>query len=63
MDLVVCGSVAVNRNGSRLGKGGVYADLETALLAEIGLVTEETVIATTVHRSQVVDEPQVSSPT
>lgn len=57
VDLVVCGSVAVNRNGSRLGKGGGYADLETALLVETGLVTEETVIATTVHRLQVVDEP------
>jgi 5-formyltetrahydrofolate cyclo-ligase len=57
VDLVVCGSVAVNRNGVRLGKGGGYADLELALLVEAGLVGKQTVIATTVHASQVIDEP------
>lgn len=57
VDLVVCGSVAVNRNGVRLGKGGGYADLETALLVEAGLITEQTVIVTTIHRLQVVDDP------
>lgn len=29
-----CGSVAVNRHGGRVGKGGGYSDLEFALLAE-----------------------------
>ncbi len=57
VDLVVCGSVAVNRNGVRLGKGGGYADLELALLVEAGLVSEQTVIVTTVHPLQVADEP------
>jgi 5-formyltetrahydrofolate cyclo-ligase len=57
VDLVVCGSVAVNRNGVRLGKGGGYADLELALLVEAGLVSEQTVMVTTVHPLQVVDEP------
>jgi 5-formyltetrahydrofolate cyclo-ligase len=57
VDLVICGSVAVNRNGVRLGKGGGYADLELALLVEAGLVSRKTVIATTVHPLQVVDEP------
>jgi 5-formyltetrahydrofolate cyclo-ligase len=57
VDLVICGSVAVNRNGVRLGKGGGYADLELALLVEAGLVSDNTVIATTVHPLQVVDEP------
>ncbi|HTD25639.1 MAG TPA: 5-formyltetrahydrofolate cyclo-ligase, partial [Candidatus Elarobacter sp.] len=28
VDLVVCGSVAVGRDGARLGKGGGYCDLE-----------------------------------
>ncbi len=28
IDLVVCGSVAVNRRGARVGKGGGYSDLE-----------------------------------
>jgi len=57
VDVVVCGSVAVNRNGVRLGKGGGYADLELALLVEAGLVSEQTVMVTTVHPLQVVDAP------
>jgi 5-formyltetrahydrofolate cyclo-ligase len=56
VDLVVCGSVAVNREGARVGKGGGYSDLEFALLVEAGLVGDETVIATTVHPLQVLDE-------
>jgi 5-formyltetrahydrofolate cyclo-ligase len=31
VDLVVCGSVAVNRDGARVGKGGGFSDLELAL--------------------------------
>jgi 5-formyltetrahydrofolate cyclo-ligase len=31
IDLIVCGSVAVNRNGARLGKGAGYSDIEVAL--------------------------------
>src|SRR4029077_18038752 len=34
IDLIVCGSVAVNRQGARVGKGGGYSDLEFALLTE-----------------------------
>jgi 5-formyltetrahydrofolate cyclo-ligase len=56
VDLVVCGSVAVNRQGARAGKGGGFSDLELALLAEAGLVGEHTVVATTVHPLQVLDE-------
>ena len=56
IDLIVCGTVAVNRKGVRVGKGGGYSDLEFALLAERGLVSEGTVIVTTVHPLQVVDE-------
>jgi 5-formyltetrahydrofolate cyclo-ligase len=56
VDLIVCGSVAVNAGGVRVGKGGGYADLEFALLAELGLVGERTLIATTVHDYQVLDE-------
>jgi 5-formyltetrahydrofolate cyclo-ligase len=56
-DVIVCGTVAVTRDGVRIGKGGGYSDLEFALLAEAGLVDEETVIATTVHPLQIVDEP------
>ena len=56
IDLVVVGSVAVNEQGGRLGKGAGYADLEIALLVEAGLVTGQTTIATTVHELQVLDE-------
>lgn len=57
VDMVVCGSVAVNRDGTRLGKGAGYSDLEIALLAEAGLIGPATVIVTTVHPLQVLDEP------
>jgi 5-formyltetrahydrofolate cyclo-ligase len=57
VDMAVCGSVAVNRDGTRLGKGAGYSDLEMALLAEAGLIGPTTVIVTTVHPLQVLDEP------
>jgi 5-formyltetrahydrofolate cyclo-ligase len=56
VDMVVCGSVVVNRNGARLGKGAGYSDIEVALLQEAGLIGPNTVIVTTVHPLQVVDE-------
>lgn len=49
VDLVVCGSVAVNRAGVRVGKGDGYSDLELALLVEAGLIDDTTTVATTVH--------------
>jgi 5-formyltetrahydrofolate cyclo-ligase len=56
IDLVVCGTVAVNRSGVRVGKGGGFSDIELALLIEAGRVDDRTVIATTVHPLQVLDE-------
>jgi 5-formyltetrahydrofolate cyclo-ligase len=56
VDLVVCGTVAVNREGVRIGKGGGYSDLELGLLIEAGLVDDRTTIVTTVHPLQVLDE-------
>jgi 5-formyltetrahydrofolate cyclo-ligase len=56
IDLIVCGTVAVNPDGVRIGKGAGYADLEYALLSELGLVTERTWIATTVHDVQVLEQ-------
>ena len=56
VDVVVCGSVAVNRRGSRLGKGAGYSDIAVALLQEAGRIGPSTVIVTTVHPLQVVDD-------
>ena len=55
VDLVVCGTVAVNRQGVRIGKGGGFSDLEFALLVEAGLVDQTTALVTTVHLLQIVD--------
>lgn len=55
LDLVVCGSVCVNPEGVRIGKGGGYSDLEMALGIEDGWIDDDTAIATTVHPIQVVD--------
>ncbi|HEY3893977.1 MAG TPA: 5-formyltetrahydrofolate cyclo-ligase [Pseudonocardiaceae bacterium] len=57
IDFIVCGSVAVNHEGVRIGKGAGYSDIEIALLAEAGLLSDRTVIVTTVHTLQVVEEP------
>lgn len=56
VDLVVCGSVAVNRQGARLGRGGGYGDLEYALLRHEGKIREYTPILTTVHPLQIIDD-------
>lgn len=54
VDLIVCGSVAVNGRGTRVGKGGGFSDLEFGLLREAGKVTGRTPILTTVHPLQIV---------
>lgn len=56
VDLVVSGSVAVTGSGGRVGKGEGYADLEFAVLAELGAADADTTVATTVHELQVVDD-------
>lgn len=53
IDLLILGSVAVSKQGYRIGKGKGYADLEFAVLLEMKAVTEETLIVTVVHDSQV----------
>lgn len=57
VDLVVAGSVAVTRSGTRVGKGGGFSDIEVALLVEAGVIGPGTTIVTTVHPLQVLDEP------
>ena len=53
IDLVVMGSVAVTRDGRRLGKGHGYADLEYGLLRELG--NAPVPVVTTVHPLQILD--------
>ena len=62
VDIIVCGSVAVDRRGVRIGKGAGYSDIEVALLHDAGLLRPETVIVTTVHDLQIVDQPIPDSP-
>ncbi|MEW9033166.1 MAG: 5-formyltetrahydrofolate cyclo-ligase [Planifilum fimeticola] len=54
VDLIVVGSVAVHRDGRRLGKGEGYADREYAILRELG--NPPVPVITTVHSIQVVEE-------
>lgn len=54
--LMITGGSAVSRNGIRFGKGHGYFDLEWAMLSEIGLTDEHTVIVDIVHDEQYVDE-------
>jgi 5-formyltetrahydrofolate cyclo-ligase len=56
IDFVLCGSVAVNLSGARLGKGGGFSDLEYGLLIEEGRIDEHTIVATTVHPIQILRE-------
>jgi 5-formyltetrahydrofolate cyclo-ligase len=55
IDLIICGTVAVNPAGARIGKGGGYSDLEYGLARQAGLVQRTTPIVTTVHDIQVLD--------
>jgi 5-formyltetrahydrofolate cyclo-ligase len=56
IDFVLCGSVAVNLSGARVGKGGGFSDLEYGLLIEAGKIDDHTTVATTVHPVQILRE-------
>ncbi len=56
VDLVLCGSVAVNLSGARVGKGGGFSDLEFGLLIEEGKIDAHSVVTTTVHPIQILRE-------
>jgi 5-formyltetrahydrofolate cyclo-ligase len=53
VDLVVEGSVAVDIEGNRLGKGGGYGDREISDLYNRKVINVNTPIATTIHPLQV----------
>ena len=55
IDLVVEGSLGVDLNGNRLGKGRGFADHEIAFLAHKGSINEKTSICSLVHPLQIVD--------
>ncbi len=55
IDFIVEGSVAVDRNCNRLGKGEGYGDIEYAILSSIEKVGCDTPIATTVSDLQIVE--------
>jgi len=55
IDLVVVGSVAVARDGLRIGKGGGYGELEYAILLELGKIDPGVPIATNIHDLQLID--------
>jgi 5-formyltetrahydrofolate cyclo-ligase len=53
IDFVLCGSVALNLSGARVGKGGGYHDLEYGILTDAGKIDTHTAVATTVHPIQI----------
>jgi len=56
VDLVVEGSVAVDKSGNRLGKGGGYGDREISELISEKAILISTPVVTTVHEIQIIDE-------
>lgn len=57
IDLVIVGSVAVDKAGRRIGKGEGYADLEFAILSSIKAIdTRRTIVITIIHDCQLFDE-------
>lgn len=57
VDLIVIGSVAVDpHTGARLGKGEGFAELEYGMLRYMGAIDDSTLVVTTVHDKQLVDD-------
>jgi 5-formyltetrahydrofolate cyclo-ligase len=56
VDFVLCGSVAVNLDGARIGKGGGFSDLEFGILVDAEKIDHQTTVATTVHPIQILRE-------
>lgn len=55
IDLVVEGSLGVDLDGNRLGKGRGFADQEIAFLSQEGIIDGKTPICSPVHPLQIVD--------
>ncbi|MGB8233444.1 MAG: 5-formyltetrahydrofolate cyclo-ligase [Methanobacterium sp.] len=61
IDMVVEGSVAVDKFGGRLGKGGGYGDVEITFLQYQKVIGTETPIVSTVHESQILERVPLES--
>ena len=55
VDMVVEGSVAVDKYGGRLGKGGGYGDREIEFLRKNNSINTETPVVSTVHEIQIIE--------
>lgn len=55
VDIIIIGSVAVNKKGAKIGKGGGFSDLEYAIGKEFDIVSENTPTISTVHPLQILD--------
>jgi len=55
VDLIVVGSVAVSKDGVRIGKGGGYSEIEYGILRELRLINERTPIFTSIHDFQLIN--------
>lgn len=59
VSLVVEGSVAVDENGNRLGKGGGFGDKEICHLIKVDAIHDGTPLVSTVHEIQIVERVPV----
>uniref|UniRef100_A0A2S2NFS7 Methenyltetrahydrofolate synthase domain-containing protein n=1 Tax=Schizaphis graminum TaxID=13262 RepID=A0A2S2NFS7_SCHGA len=55
IDMIILGSVAVDKKGRRIGIGNGFCDLEFVILSSMNMVTDNTVVVTIVHDVQVFD--------
>lgn len=60
LDFCIVGSVAVTQSGGRIGKGAGFADLETGIFRDLGLIAPQTPMVTLVHSTQIVAEDQMT---
>ena len=60
MDICVVGSVAASIAGSRMGKGGGFADLEMGIFRSIGTLSRTCPIVTTISEIQIVENAKIS---
>ena len=61
VDMVVEGSVAVDKYGGRLGKGGGYGDMEISCLDHQKVIGLKTPIVSTVHEIQILERVPLES--